>query len=71
MVFVYKALHGMVDCDANDFSLYLKNSRTRGQGNTFKQRMARTTASFQLIAIRAQSAWNKLPLKISGSVSLS
>ena len=42
IVFVYKALHGMADRDANDFGFYLKNSCSRGQGIKLQQRMART-----------------------------
>ena len=60
MFFIYKALHGMVNCDANDFGLYLKNSCTRGQGIRLQQRIARITASSQLFAVQAPSAWNKL-----------
>ena len=38
MVFVYKALHGIVDCDANDFGgLYLKNSCTGGESIRLQQ----------------------------------
>ena len=38
MVFVYKALHGIVDCDANDFGdLYLKNSCTGGENIRLQQ----------------------------------
>ena len=47
MVFVCKALHGMVDCDANNFGLYLKNLCTRGQGIRLQQMTTRTTASSQ------------------------
>ena len=32
MMFVYKALHGLVDCSAGSFGLELKTSRTRGNG---------------------------------------
>ena len=61
----------MVDCDVNDFGLYLKKSYTRGQGIRLQQRMARTSTASQLFAVQAPSAWNKLPFNVNESASLS
>ena len=70
MIFVYKALHCLVDCSAVSIGLEQKTSCTRGDGIKLNQRRAATTrASSQLFAIRAPSAWNKLSLHITGCKS--
>ena len=66
MVFVYKALHGLVDCSAISFRLEQKTSCTRGDGIKMNQRRATTLASSQLFAVRATSASDKLSMDITG-----
>ena len=69
MVFVYKAVHGLVDCSAVSFGLEKNISCTRGDSIKSNQRKATTHALSQLFAVRAPSAWNKLSLDITGCKS--
>ena len=69
MIFVCKALRGLVDCSAVSFGLGQKTLCTRGVGIRLNQRRATMHAFSQLFAVRAPSAWTKLNLDITGCKS--
>jgi hypothetical protein len=71
MIFTYKAIHGLVNCSASDFGLSLVSSITRGHGVLLKQLRATTRSCATLFACRGPSVWNKLPINITSSRSLS
>ena len=63
-VFVYKSLHGHVDCRDDDLGLSTVVSRTRRNGVALVQRRPATNAAASTFSIRAPSSWNKLPMTV-------
>ena len=70
MVLTFKALHGLINCTAEDLGLTVMQTITRGGGIRLVQRVpiSRTTAA--LFSLRVPTAWNKLPLTITSCRSL-
>jgi len=67
MGFMYKIIHGMVDCSASDLGV---TSCDRGRGMRAVQRRPVSKACASLFACRAPSKWNKLPAQITASPNL-
>ena len=70
MVFTFKALHGMVQYPAADIGLNKQRTTTKGSGVRLVQRRTVSKASSAMFAVRVPSAWNQLPLTVTGSKSL-
>ena len=71
MVFVFTAIHGMVGYPVEEFGICVSNSSTRGGGIRPVQSRASSRAISAMFCFRTPSVWNKLPLHITNSVSLS
>ena len=70
MVFVFKAIHGMVGCPIEEFGICVSTSSTRGGGIRLVQSRASSYVISAMFCFRAPSVW-KLPLHITSSVFLS
>jgi len=70
MIFIYKALHGLMNCPGSTFGIELIDSRTRANGVGLKQRRPNTRSAGALFCVRGPSQWNKLPSRITQCRSL-
>ena len=70
LVFAYKAVHGLFNCQASDFGLHMVTSSTRGSGTRLAQRRVKSRIFSGLYCVRAPSQWNKLPLDITNCRTL-
>ena len=70
MVYIYKALHGLVNFPSADMGLIPASSTTRGLSNRLRQRRITTRADGALFCCRAPAMWNRLPAKITSCTSL-
>jgi hypothetical protein len=70
MIFVFKAVRGLINCSLKDLGLQLSHSNTRGHGIRLVQRRAPSRVASNLFAFRVPSRWNKLPLSITSCATL-
>ena len=71
MIFTYKCINGLVNFPAIKFGLRVKSSITRSNGYQLTQSCPNNNTCTYLFNCRAASQWNKLPLDIVSSRTLS
>jgi hypothetical protein len=70
MVIVFKALHGLFNCSANDLGLVQMKSSRRSGAVRLKQKKIISRMSSAMFSVRVPSEWNKLPINIRNCLTL-
>ena len=70
MIFIFKSLHGRIRCPVSDFGLRLSAASTKSGGVRLEQQLTKSCFSVSLFSCRAPSEWNKLPLRMTRSLSI-
>ena len=71
MITVYKCLHGLMNCTPSSLALSVITSNVRGCGIRLVERRIFSRTCSGLFPHRVPARWNKLPLSITGSLTLS
>ena len=70
MMFIFKSLHGQIRYPASDFGLRLSAALTKSGGVLLEQQLTKSHFGASLFNCRAPSEWNKLPLRVTSSLSI-
>ena len=71
MVTIYKYLHGLITDTPFSVGIEVIQTTTRGSGARLKQQHAKSRVCANFFRVRAAQCWNKQPLPILNSKSIS
>ena len=70
MITIYKCLNGLINCTPSSLGLSVITSNVRGCGTRLVQRRIVSRTCSGIFPYRVPTRWNKLPLSITGSLTL-